>query len=431
MRLAECLREKGVNAVPVFWAATEDHDFDEIAVVNGLNGNGETFSIANRPTESGLGLPVGSVLLDTSITATVDAFCDELGTSPFIQNIHDSLERAYLAGRSIGRAFCSLVADLFARFGLIVVDPTDERLKALASPIYAGAAGQAIDINRRLLERDVELKADGYHSQVLITPEYVPFFYQTADGVRRALKMKVGGDLAVSGTRESLTQGQLLQVARNEPARLSPAVMLRPVVQDFLFPTICYFGGGAEIAYFAQNSVVYDSLRRPVTTILHRQSFTVMEARHRRTLNKFGLSFLDLFRGYEDLVPRVVEQFVDPKGARIFADAEESVNVQLNKLDQYVSQLDPTLADNLARRRRKIIYHIAALRTKFERARLSKDAEIDRRIKAAIGSLLPEGNLQERSINVFTFISRYGPQFLDRLYESIDLDDKGHRLIEI
>jgi uncharacterized protein YllA (UPF0747 family) len=103
----------------------------------------------------------------------------------------------------------------------------------------------------------------------------------------------------------------------------------------------------------------------------------------------------------------------------------------LNKLDQYVSRLDPTIAENLATRRRKIVYHIAALRTKFERARLKKDAEIERRLRAVTDALAPERGLQERTVNLFSFFNKFGPAFIDRIYSSIELDDKAHRVVNV
>lgn len=431
VRMAECLREMGTNAVAVFWAATEDHDFDEVAYVKGLGRAGSLFEVANRPTAFKEGLPVGKVVLDDSIEQTIDAFCDHLAGGEFSRSIHERLRAAYRPGVSYGTAFCKVIAELFEPFGLIVVDPLDEPIKALCVPIYELAAKNVVEMNRRLLERDAEINEAGYHSQVLITPEYVPLFWHGGDGVRRSLKLKPEGELAIPGSRETLTTNQLVYAARNEPSKLSPGVMLRPVVQDYLFPTICYLGGGAEIAYFAQNSVVYETLGRPVTTIMHRQSFTVVEAKHRRTMEKFDLDLLDLFAGFDSLVPEIVGRYVDPKGARTFADVEEAINGQLNMLDQYVSQLDSTLAENLAKRRQKIIYHIAAVRTKFERARLRNDAEVERRLRAAIDSLAPEGHLQERAINVFSFIDRFGPQFIDRMYSSIDLNDRGHRVVSV
>ena len=204
---------------------------------------------------------------------------------------------------------------------------------------------------------------------------------------------------------------------------------MRPVVQDYLLPTAGYFGGGAEIAYFAQNSVLYEVLQRPVTPILHRQSFTIIEAKHARTLKKYDLDLTRLFDGFENVLPAIVEKYLNRETARDFAEAEEIINTQLNRLDQNLSRTEPTLSENLATRRRKILYHIGALRTKFHYAQIRKDETIQRQIEAAFTALLPHHALQERTLNVLTFLNAHGLYFIDWIYEAIDLDDKGHRII--
>ena len=331
--------------------------------------------------------------------------------------------------QTIGEAFAAHVQTLFENYGLIVVDPLDVRLKNLASPIYSAAVEHRDEIVSTLVERSEQLETDGFQPQVLVTPDYFPLFYHTDDGARRSVRQKSDGKYRVSDTKLEFSSDELLETANNNPERFSPGVMLRPVVQDYLFPTVCYFGGGAEIAYFAQNSEVYRVLDRPATTILHRQSFTVVEAKHARTIEKYDLEFADLFGGLENLLPGIVDRFVNPSSARLFADAEERINLELNRLDQDLAKIDPTLASNLATRRRKILYHIAALQKKFHRVQIERDEILDRQLRSLFASLLPDGHLQERKLNVAAFTSRYGPYFINWVYDSIDLDERGHRLL--
>ena len=243
------------------------------------------------------------------------------------------------------------------------------------------------------------------------------------------MKKKTDGKIHAKDTTREFDLAELAEIARREPENLSPNALMRPVVQDFLLPTAVYFGGGAEIAYFAQNSVIYEVLKRPVTPILHRQSFTIIEAKHARTLKKYGLNFTDLFDGFESVLPQIVEKYLNRETARIFAEAEEIINTQLNRLDQNLSASEPSLAENLATRRRKILYHIGALRTKFHHAQIRKDETINRQIESAFTALLPHNALQERTLNVLTFLNAYGLYFIDWIYDAIDLDDKGHRIV--
>ena len=423
IRMSHELCARGISSVPVFWAATEDHDFAEIAQATLLTRDAEEIGVRLEQPSGTEGVSVGAI----EITA---AFAESLRSlaAGFDDELVSSLADVWKPGATIGDAFCTQLQALFREYGLIVVDPLDPRVKELAAPVYVEAARNADALTGALISRSSELVADGYHAQVLITDDYFPLFYHTDDGVRRAIRKK-NGTYHVAGTKLDLTLDEIAKRAAAEPWQFSPNVMLRPVVQDYLFPTVCYFGGAAEIAYFAQNSEVYRLLNRPVTTILHRQSFTVIESKHVRTLEKFDLRFTDLFAGLEALLPRIVDRFVNPSTARLFGDAEDEINIELNRLEQELSRIDPTLAANLATRRRKIMHHISALRNKFRRVQVERDAEVDRRLRGLFESVLPDGKLQERVLNVSTFTGRYGAPFIDLVYDSMDLDDRGHRII--
>jgi bacillithiol biosynthesis cysteine-adding enzyme BshC len=309
------------------------------------------------------------------------------------------------------------------------LSPLDERLKKLSAPVFSEAVKKSDEIREKLLARNDELKAAGYGAQVLVEEDFFPFFWIDEDGRRRALKKKKDGKIHAKDTRREFDLDELSEISLREPERLSPNALLRPVVQDYLLPTAVYFGGGAEIAYFAQNSAIYEVLSRPVTPILHRQSFTVVESKHARTLKSYELDFTRLFDGFESVLPHIVEKYLNPQTAQIFAEAEEIINAQLNRLDQELSATEPTLAANLATRRRKILYHVGALRTKFHHAQMRRDETINRRVEALFTALLPHKALQERTLNVVTFLNLYGLYFIDWIYEAIDLDDKGHRII--
>lgn len=429
VKAAACLRSRGFDAVPVFWAATEDHDFEEVSIATIAGDDGQLHDVSYVPAEYVEKQPVGEVELDASAGETIDELFSNLPLTEFTEAAHDLLAASYTDGATYGTAFASLVSRIFAPYGLIVVDPLDVGLKRLAAPIYKQAVTDSAEIVAAIIERGAELNAVGYHTQVEVAPDYFPLFWHDDEGRRTALKKGSDGKIHAAGSKTVFTIAELQQTATQNPERFSPGVMLRPVVQDYLFPTICYFGGGAEIAYFAQNSEAYRILDRPVTPILHRQSFTIVEARFGRNLEKLGLKFTDLFRDLDSLRSEIVAKVIDPNSAMLFADVEEKINAQLHRLDETLAAFDGPLAAGFANRRKKIIYHIAATRTKFERERLRKDEVIDRRLRSATANLLPKGHLQERSLNVAQFLDRYGEYFIDWVYNSIDLDDAGHRII--
>ncbi|MCC6330236.1 MAG: bacillithiol biosynthesis cysteine-adding enzyme BshC [Acidobacteria bacterium] len=429
VKMAESLRQQGVKAVPVFWMATEDHDLAEVSNSFIVGRAGGLYESKVDPAGADEGLPVGSILLNESVGAAIDRMFAELPETEFSAELKGQISAAWKPGASFGEAFGTFLTVLLGKFGLIAADPLDPALKELAAPIYADAVRRSDEIVAAIIRRNSELADAGYHSQVLVEDDYFPLFWHDDDGRRMALRRKGDGTIHVKGGKTSFSVDQLAAAAAETPGRFSPGVMLRPVVQDQLFPTICYFGGGAEIAYFAQNSEVYRILERPVTTILHRQSFTFVEAKHARTLEKYGLTLPDIFDGKEAILSQLVDKFIDQDTGKLFAGAEETINAELHRLDEALSEMDITLAADLATRRRKILYHISAMQKKYWRRRFELDETVNRRINGLFAAVVPHGHLQERTLNVVSFADRFGSNFIDWAYESIDLCDKGHRVI--
>jgi bacillithiol biosynthesis cysteine-adding enzyme BshC len=429
VRLTECLRGRGYKAVPVFWIATEDHDFEEVSKTFVIDKRAELAELKNEPKRCYENLPVGYIKLDDSIKQTITELFEELPSTEFTRELRQTVEETWQSGTYYGDAFARFLNKLFGEYGLIILCPLDERLKKLAAPVYVEAIKKSEEIVSALRERSNELQENGYHAQVLIGEDYFPLFWQAKDHTRNALKKNKNGTFKTKDDAREFTLDELAEIAENDPGRFSPSVVLRSVVQDYLLPTVCYFGGAAEIAYFAQSGEVYRILNRPLTPIFHRQSFTIIESKHARTLEKYDLQLKDLFVGYENLLPRIVEKYLNREMAKVFAEAEEKINLELNNLDRNLAELEPTLAENLATRRRKILYHIGALRNKFHHAQIRRDETINRRISDAFTALLPHKHLQERTLNVNNYLNRHGSYFIDWIYQAIDLDDKGHRVI--
>lgn len=429
VKTTECLRGRGFNAVPVFWIATEDHDFEEVSKTFIIGKGGNLSELKNEPKRCYENLPVGTVRLDDSIKQTVNELFEELPSTEFTAELKDLIETSWKSETYFGDAFAKLIAKLFEKYGLIILCPLDPRLKQLAAPVYKEAIEKSAEIVDALRNRSVELQEDGYHAQVLVGEDYFPLFWQARDKTRNALKKSAQGTFKTKDNSREFTLEELAKIAENEPTRFSPSVVLRSVVQDYILPTVCYFGGAAEIAYFAQSGEVYRILNRPQTMIFHRQSFTIVESKNRKTLEKYDLELKDLFVGYEELLPEIVEKYLNSETAKIFAEAEEKINIELNRLDQNLSQIEPTLADNLAKRRRKILYHIGSMRTKFHHAQIRRDETLKRQLETMLTALIPHKHLQERTLNVSYFLNRYGTYFIDWIYQAIDLDDKEHRII--
>lgn len=429
VRMAECLRGRGHKAVPVFWIATEDHDFEEVSNAFVIDKKGEVVEFRNEPKRCYENLPVGYVKLDDSINETVDEMFRGLDRTEFTDELRALITEAWRPGEYFGDAFGVMLTRMLGKYGVIVLCPLNNALKELAAPVYVDAIDRSAEIVDALQERSRQIVSDGYQAQVLINDDYFPLFWQARDDTRNALKKSKEGTFRTKDGLREFTLHELAEIASHEPYRFSPSVVLRSVVQDYILPTVCYFGGGAEISYFAQSGEVYRILGRPLTPIIHRQSFSVIESKHEKTLTRYGLSFEDLFGGIESVIPGVVDKYLDRDTALLIADVEEKINTELHRLDRALSSIDVTLVEYLSNRRKKILYHIAALRNKFHHVEIRKDETIDRRLGSMFAALMPNGSLQERSLNISYFLDRYGMNFIDWIYQSIDLDDKGHRIV--
>jgi bacillithiol biosynthesis cysteine-adding enzyme BshC len=431
IKLADELKAAGADAIPVFWAATEDHDFAEVSKAFVVDKDSRLAGLEYKPAAAVDGAPVGQIKLDASIGGLVEAMFDKMPHTEFTSTLCEAIRAAWREGLGFGDAFEREIAGLFGHFGLVVMDPLHPSIKALSAPIYASAVENADDIVAAIRERSSDLVSAGYHAQVVVEEDYFPLFWHTPTGRRVALKRTGNGTYSAKGEDKVFTRSELADIALHEPSRLSPGVMLRSVVQDHLLPTVCYVGGGAEIAYFAQNSEAYRVLGRPVTPILHRQSYTVVEPRQRRKLDGFGLKLNDLFDGVETNLMRIGKAALSETVDAHFTEALTTIDERLGILRADIASIDPTLLDSLEKRRQKIIYHIESLSKKTYRAQARRDETIERQLRQAITALTPNRQLQERVLNVNNFLNKYGPYFIDWLYETVDVDERDHVVLYI
>jgi bacillithiol synthase len=429
VKLARCLTDRGTKAVPVFWIATEDHDFEEVATAEFIGCDCRLSEVTVNPQMHTAGSPVGSVRLDESINETVARLLEVLPETEFTPDLRAILMDSWTVGRGYGEAFARMMTQLMKDYGLIFLDPLAEGLKVLAAPLYAEAARRAPEIATAIEARSRELLEAGYHAQVTATADSFPLFLHTADGVRHAVTRTERATYKAKATEEEYTPQELSELALKEPARFSPNVTLRAVVQDYLLPTIAYLGGSAEIAYFAQTAEAYRLLERPVTPILPRASMTIVEHRTARSLERYELGLDDFFAGLDNVLARVVEEHLGTEAAQTFDEAERTIERELNKLKQQLQHVDPTLSDALENGRRKIEYQLTGLRTRFHRAQMNRDRAAHRQLERAAALLYPHKTLQERHINITSLLARHGRYCLNWIYDAINLGSHDHQVV--
>ncbi len=429
VKLAGCLTQRNTKAVPVFWIATEDHDFVEVAKSEFIGRDCRLASVDITTQLHQEGQPVGRVILDDSINEVVQQLLDQLPESEFISDLDHLLRDAWQPGRSYGEAFARMMTALLGRHGLIFLDPLDERLKKLAAPLYADAARKSYEIATAVEARSRQLETAGYHAQVVASANSFPLFLHDAAGARHAVTRTNSDRYRTKVRDEEYTAEELAERALNDPRSFSPNVTLRAVVQDYLLPTIAYLGGAAEIAYFAQTAEVYRVLGRPVTPILPRSSMTMVESHTGRVLERYGLGLADLLPGPDNVLARVVEEHLGAGTAKAFVRTEESVNRELDELREQLRAIDPTLADALETGRRKINYQLEGLRTRFHRAQMGRDETAHRQLQRAFDQLYPNKDLQERHINITSLLSRHGRYVIDWIFNAINLESVEHQIV--
>jgi bacillithiol synthase len=429
VKLAGCLSQRNTKAVPVFWIAAEDHDFIEVAKCEFISRDCRLASVEVTTKLHREGQPVGRVVLDESIQSVITDLIEKLPNSEFIPELDTILRDAWKPGSTYTEAFARTMTALLGRYGLVLLDPLDSTLKEIAAPLYSEAARRAEEIASAVAARSRELEAAGYHAQVMVTENSFPLFVHDADGARHAVTRTEAGKYRVKDIDVEYSKEELAQRALEHPDEFSPNVLLRAVVQDYLLPTVAYLGGSAEIAYFAQTGEVFRLLDRPVTPILPRASLTMVESHTGRSLERYGLSLVDLFDGLETVLSRVVEEHLGADTARTFSDAEKNVNLELDRLGEKLKAIDPTLADALETGRRKINYQLDGLRTRFHRAQMGRDEAAQRQLQRAFDQLYPEKALQERHINITSLLARHGSYVIEWIYNAINLGSIDHHVV--
>jgi bacillithiol biosynthesis cysteine-adding enzyme BshC len=429
VKLAGCLQQRNTKAVPVFWIAAEDHDFAEVAKAELIGRDCQLKNVAVSADMHREAQPVGHVKLDESINTVVNELFELLPASEFAADMKALVRSAWQPGRGFVDSFATMMTALLGRYGLIFLDPLDPQLKQLAAPLYSEAARRAPEIAMALEKRSAELERAGYHAQVLATANSFPLFLHDEAGARHAVVRIESGKYRTKDVEQEYTAEELAALALEKPERFSPNVTLRAVVQDYLLPTIAYYGGAAEIAYFAQTAEVYRVLERPATPILPRSSLTMIERHTGRVLERYDLTLADFLEGLEPVIKRVVEEHLAADSAKVFADTEQNVNHELDRLRQELSAIDPTLASALETGRKKINYQLDGLKQRFVRAQMTRDEAAHRQLQRAFDQLYPNKDLQERHINITSLLARHGTYVIEWIFNAINLGSNEHQIV--
>lgn len=369
-KLARQLTGQGIPAVPVFWMATEDHDLEEV-------NHCWAFDVAHHPlrieaaTSGHAQEPVGRVPVGG---APVEELRRVISDFPFAGEVLAMAEEAYAPGSAFGEAFASLLKRLLAGHGVLLLDPLQPAVRKLAAPLLRRAAEAAPSLAELLLNRKSQLEAAGYHAQVHVE-----------EGSSLLFLLEGGRRLPLRGQDARLG-------AADRAEDLSPNALLRPVVQDYLLPTVASVMGPAEVAYMAQAQVLYRELlgRQPV--VVSRASFTLADARCGKLMDRYGLSLPSFFQGEEAVRTRIAQKLVPPALEQSLEETASTTDDRLERLRADLMGFDPTLAEAMDRSRRKILYQIRKLARKAGREALRRDHGWPGKLSICTGCSAPAGS---------------------------------------
>ena len=416
-KLARELTSRGIPAVGIFWLATEDHDSDEV-------NHCWTFGIEHQPLalriETGAfpEKPAGDIPL---VNPPLGELRTTLSTFLHGDEIAALAEESYSPGQTMGSAFRALLERLLGPYGLLFVDPMQPAFREMAAPMLRNAVETAPELIRHLLDRNRALEANGYHSQVHVDA-HSSLLFLLDKGRRIALRRREGGYRAGNNR---ISQDELLA----EPERLSPNALLRPIVQDYVLPTVACIAGPGEVAYFAQSHVLYKALLGRAPVVVPRSGFTVLDARAVKLMNRYGLTLQSFFLGADKFKRYIAEKLVPPELNEEFRAATVSVSGEVDKLRGVLTAFDPTLAGALDKSRTKILYQLSKIERKTALESMRRDQRASAEADYLYNLVYPNGHLQERFYTILPLLAKHGLDFIQQLYENVLLDCPDHIVI--
>jgi bacillithiol biosynthesis cysteine-adding enzyme BshC len=342
---------------------------------------------------------------------------------PFGEEVADLVEECYRPGGSLGGAFSELLRRILAAYDLVQVDPMLPALRALAAPALRAALEGAADLTAALLGRNAELRAAGYHAQVHVE-EHTSLVFLIEEGRREALR-RHGGHYVLNGRRFEARE------LAGRAESLSPNALLRPVVQDFLLPTVAYVGGPAEMAYLAQSQVLYNAILGRMPVAVPRAGFTLLDTRSDRLMRRYSLSLPDFYHGEEALRERIAAALVPAAVGAGVEHLSATVDAELTGLREQLLGFDASLAKAADRGASKIRYQISKLGRKVGRETLRRDERAAGDAASLYGLIYPERHLQERLYSILPFLAKHGLDLVARVYDNVRLDSPDHQVLVV
>jgi len=429
IKLTESLNQNNLGCfVPIFWLASEDHDMAEINHITLLDKENRIEDIRYQPHSAHLKAPVSDIMLSADISDCIQQLDEFTHDSEFKAEILSQLGAAYQPGRSFVEAFARWMTWLFKPYGLIFIDAAHPDIKNLGKDVFRAEIAQNSPSTQSVLKTSKKLAEKNYSPQIQLHEGILNLFLVEEE--RQTIQFR-DDDYSIKGKPQTFKKDELLQLLENQPHRFSPNVLLRPLYQDTLLPTVAYVGGLSEIAYFAQMKEVYEAFNLPMPIIYPRKGFTFIEKKIDKALNTFGLEVQDIWRNAEAKINEIAKKHIPQSLDKAFQNTRSHLDKDSAVIKRETAAFEPTLEKSVDLTIRKINHQIHLLEKKILKASKKRSAIMTKRIQLAKNSLYPNQHLQERVFNITPFLIKYGFTLMDRLYKAVDIKHHDHQVLKL
>jgi bacillithiol biosynthesis cysteine-adding enzyme BshC len=419
-------RDHGAPAVAVFWVEAEDHDWEEIRSCTVLDAEFQPRTVTLADLEGAGELPIARLTLDEGVERTIDELAGILQRTEFTDAVIADLRAAWKPGTGMAHAFAIWLEKVLGRHGLVVFESADPAAKPLVADVFAkelASPGRTAALAARAGE---ELAARGHAPQVVPQPDNVALF--SIEGGRTAIRRQ--GDQLVIGDR-AFDSATLAKTAAASPDGFSPNVLLRPIVQDTLFPTVCYVAGPSELAYLGQLREVYAQFGVPMPLMFPRTTATLLDSGAARFLNKYDVPFEELRTPDESALNKLLEAQLPASVEASLRDATSQTEDAMHRVMAALPQLDATLVGAAKTTLGKMEHELRSLHTKVIHAAKKRHDTLRRQFMRAQAQAFPHGHPQERTLGVVYFLNKYGPGLVDLLLEELPIDAGRHWIVTL
>jgi bacillithiol biosynthesis cysteine-adding enzyme BshC len=432
VRAKEATAATGVEHVPVFWLATEDHDLEEVDQVSLLTKTSvETLRVGLKVAHA---VPVGGVAPGPELEAVLERASELLEFAPVSEWLRECYSPKDGPRPTLALGFGRLIARIFGDQGLIVMDAASRGFHTLGANTLRYAIEHADDLQAALIARSEELVKGGYHAQVLVAEDgSMLFLLDEVTGERVALRRTSsnGGQAQWKAGARVYSTAELLAILETTPERLSPNALLRPVFQDTLLPTAAYVGGPAEIAYLAQSAVLYEAVLGRITPVLPRLSATLLEPTIAAVMDKDEVQLPDAMTTAEKLAQRLGARAMPIEAKRKLAAVGNAVEKELAALTEYLAGMDESLGRAAEVSGSKMLYQMNRLRRMAATFELQKEASLRKHAEAITLNVFPDGHPQERVVAGVWFMAKYGDGLVERLVGVAANQCPGHVVVRL